>query len=93
MMDLGGMDLSEGIPSMEEVQQQQQAKAMYEEQKASILDQILEPAAKERISRLSIVNPDKATRIQDSLIQAATSGQLRNKVNNCVCIPYYCFMS
>ena len=74
------MDMSQGMPSMEQVQQQQEAKAQYEEQKANILDQILEPSTKERISRLMIVNPDMATRIQDSLIQAATSGQLRNKV-------------
>lgn len=75
------MDLSEGVPSMDQVQQQQQAKAAYEEQKANILDQILEPGTKDRIKRLAIVNPDMATRIQDSLIQAATSGQLRNKVS------------
>jgi DNA-binding TFAR19-related protein (PDSD5 family) len=80
-MDLSGMDMSEGMPSMEQMQQQQQAKAQYEEQKANILDQILEPGTKDRIQRLSIVNPDMATRIQDSLIQAATSGQLRNKVS------------
>ena len=80
-MDLSGMDLSEGVPSMDQVQQQQQAKAAYEEQKANILDQILEPGTKDRIKRLAIVNPDMATRIQDSLIQAATSGQLRNKVS------------
>ena len=81
-MDLSGMDMSEGMPSMEQMQQQQQAKAAYEEQKANILDQILEPATKDRIKRLAIVNPDMATRIQDSLIQAATSGQLKNKVSN-----------
>lgn len=80
-MDLEGMDLSEGIPSMDQMQQQQEAKAAYEEQKANILDQILEPGTKDRIKRLAIVNPDMATRIQDSLIQAATSGQLRNKVS------------
>mmetsp|Transcript_22209 Transcript_22209/g.32319 ORF Transcript_22209/g.32319 Transcript_22209/m.32319 type:complete len:97 (-) Transcript_22209:131-421(-) len=51
-----------------------------EEQKMSILDQILEPAAKDRILRLKIVKKEKAERVEHTLIQAATSGQLRGKV-------------
>ena len=36
------------IPSFEEMQVQQQQKAEYEERRQMILDQILEPPAKER---------------------------------------------
>jgi programmed cell death protein 5 len=51
-----------------------------EEQRASILDQILEPGAKDRIKRLALVKPDKARAVEDSLVVAATSGKLKSKV-------------
>lgn len=52
-----------------------------EEQRRSILDQILEPAAKDRLIRLALVKPEKARGMEDHLIRAATSGQLRSKVS------------
>jgi hypothetical protein len=51
-----------------------------EEQRQSILSQILEPAAKDRLKRLSLVKPDKARSVEDVLVRAATSGQLKSKV-------------
>ena len=51
-----------------------------EEQRRSILDQILEPEAKDRLIRLALVKPEKARVMEDHLIKAATSGQLRSKV-------------
>jgi programmed cell death protein 5 len=54
---------------------------MMDEQRLSILDQILEPAAKDRLLRLSMVKKEKASRVEASLIQAATSGKLRGKVS------------
>ena len=68
------------MPNIEEMQAQQQAQQQMEEQRASILDQILEPAAKDRMNRLKLVKKDKARAVEDSLIKAATSGQLRSKV-------------
>ena len=53
-----------------------------EEQRLSILDQILEPAAKDRLLRLSMVKKEKARNVENSLIQAATSGKLRGKVTH-----------
>jgi programmed cell death protein 5 len=52
------------------------------EQRASILDQILEPAAKDRLQRLGLVKKEKARRIEDTLISAATSGQLKTRVSS-----------
>lgn len=52
-----------------------------EEQRAMILDQILEPEAKARLTRLSMVKPDKARAVESSLIKAGTSGQLKSKVS------------
>lgn len=68
------------VPSMEEMQLQQQQKVENEERRISILEQILEAPAKERLSRLAIVKKDKVRSVEDNLIKAATSGQLRNKV-------------
>lgn len=45
-----------------------------------ILDQILEPSAKERIARMAIVRKEKARLVEDSLIRGATSGQIKQKV-------------
>ena len=69
-----------GVPSMEEMQAQQQQKAEREAQRESILDQVLEPAAKDRIARMKLVRAEKARAVEDSLIRAATTGQLKTKV-------------
>jgi DNA-binding TFAR19-related protein (PDSD5 family) len=70
-----------GMPSVEEMQQQEAAKKQMEEQRVAILEQILEPAAKDRMNRLKLVKKDKARAVEDSLIKAATSGQLRAKLS------------
>ncbi len=76
----GMLEKAGGMPGVEEMQAQAQAQAQMEEQRANILEQILEPAAKDRMNRLKLVKKDKARAVEDSLIKAATSGQLRNKV-------------
>lgn len=52
-----------------------------EERRAMILDQILEPAAKERLSRLSMVKKEKARAVEDSLLAGATNGRLKSKAS------------
>jgi programmed cell death protein 5 len=74
---------------MEEIQQQQAQAAAAEERRLSILDQILEPAAKERLSRMAIVKKEKARSIEDSLIRGATNGQLKSKVS----VHFVCFLA
>jgi programmed cell death protein 5 len=74
------MDPSQ-IPSQQEVQQQQQQQAAQEENRASILDQILEPAAKTRLARLAIVKKEFTRSVEDSVINAAKSGQLKARVS------------
>lgn len=78
MSQLGGE--GGGMPSAAEMQQQQAQQQQQEEMRTSILDQILEPASKERLTRLNLVRKDKARAVEDALIKAATSGQLRGKV-------------
>lgn len=53
-----------------------------EERRASILEQILEPEAKQRLSRLALVKKDKARAVEDSLIRGATNGKLQGKVTD-----------
>ncbi|KAK5945120.1 hypothetical protein PMZ80_002324 [Knufia obscura] len=51
-----------------------------EEQKASILNQILEPAAADRLGRIRMVKASRAEDVENRLIMLARSGQLRAKV-------------
>jgi len=81
-----GIDLSQlvggqGVPSLEQVQAEQAQKAEREAQREAILMSILEPAAAERITRMKLVRPDKARAVEDSLIRAATTGALKQKVS------------
>jgi len=72
-----GSDLSQ---MAEQAQMQKQQEDAMEEQRKSILDQILEPEAKERLARLAIVKQDKARAVELMLIQAAQTGKLQGKV-------------
>jgi programmed cell death protein 5 len=48
--------------------------------RASILGQILDPEAADRLGRIRLVKESRATAVEDRLIMLAKSGQLRNKV-------------
>jgi len=77
-----GMPAGMGMPSVEEMQMQQAQMAQMEEQRKAILDQILEPAAADRLRRLALVRKDTARAVEDSLIKAATSGKLAQMVSD-----------
>ncbi|KAJ6009683.1 hypothetical protein N7499_004919 [Penicillium canescens] len=61
----------------DQAQQRQQAEA---ERRASIMTQILDPAAADRLGRIRLVKESRATDIENRLIMLAQSGQLRQKV-------------
>jgi len=67
--------------AMEE-QEKKQVAAQEDERRAFILDQILEPDAKERMNRLALVKAAQAKTLSDSLIKAALSGQLQSKITD-----------
>ncbi|EKD15666.1 hypothetical protein MBM_06294 [Drepanopeziza brunnea f. sp. 'multigermtubi' MB_m1] len=50
------------------------------EARASILQQILEPEAADRLGRIRLVKESRARDVEDRLIMLARSGQLRSKV-------------
>ncbi|KAJ5510769.1 hypothetical protein LT330_005540 [Penicillium expansum] len=68
---------SAGQDGGEQAQQRRQAEA---EQRASILSQILDPDAADRLGRIRLVKESRATDIENRLIMLAQSGQLRSKV-------------
>lgn len=61
--------------------QQEEQKKREQEVKQSILQQILEPDAADRLGRIRLVKASRADDVENRLIMLARSGQLRQKVN------------
>ncbi|RMZ90521.1 hypothetical protein DV736_g2254, partial [Chaetothyriales sp. CBS 134916] len=64
-------------PTPEDADRQKQAES---EARSSILNQILEPDAADRLSRIRMVKESRAQLVEDRLIMIARAGQLRSKV-------------
>ncbi|ONH68884.1 Programmed cell death protein 5 [Cyberlindnera fabianii] len=47
---------------------------------SAALDQVLEPAARERLSRVNMVRPDRAKAVEQYIMRLAQSGQVRRKL-------------
>ncbi|PSK51709.1 hypothetical protein B9Z65_2976 [Elsinoe australis] len=60
--------------------QQEQQRQREEEARQSILNQILEPDALDRLGRIRLVKASRAEDVENRLIMLARSGQLRQKV-------------
>nr|XP_013796667.1 PREDICTED: programmed cell death protein 5 [Apteryx mantelli mantelli] len=60
---------------------QQEAKQREAEIRNTILAQVLDQAARARLSNLALVKPDKAKAVENYLIQMARFGQLPGKVS------------
>ena len=74
---------------MQEVQAQQSNQAAQEEraqqfenQKQSILRQILTPEARDRLANIKLANPEQANMIEMQLIQIAQSGRLQSVITD-----------
>ncbi|WFD46803.1 hypothetical protein GLX27_001445 [Malassezia furfur] len=72
----GGMGGQAGTDAEREEQMAQQ-----EEMKRQMLSQILDSDARERLSRIALVKPQKSKAVTDILIQMARSGQVRQRVS------------
>ncbi|RHZ23529.1 hypothetical protein DYB31_008502 [Aphanomyces astaci] len=67
--------------SMEQMQAEQMRKKENDEMKKQIISSIMTPEAKERLSRIAIVKPDKAAALEDTIIQMAQRGQLPGQID------------
>ncbi|XP_048371924.1 programmed cell death protein 5 [Sphaerodactylus townsendi] len=61
---------------------QQEAKQREAEMRNNILAQVLDQAARGRLSNLALVKPEKAKAVENYLIQMARFGQLGGKVSD-----------
>ncbi|CCF48864.1 hypothetical protein NDA18_004221 [Ustilago nuda] len=59
---------------------QEEQAAQQEEMKRQMLSRILDAEARERLSRIGLVKPQKAREITDLLIRMAQSGQIRGRI-------------
>ncbi|PKK25792.1 programmed cell death 5 [Columba livia] len=69
-----------GSPDPSSDQSQQEAKQREAEIRNTILAQVLDQAARARLSNLALVKPDKAKAVENYLIQMARFGQIPGKV-------------
>eukprot|EP00727_Mastigamoeba_balamuthi_P011232 m51a1_g6731 hypothetical protein (150) ;mRNA; r:194298-195079 len=67
--------------SPEQMAAQQEQRRMAEEQRNMFLQQILTYEARERLSRIALVKPDKARRVEDYLLHSAQTGRIKSKVD------------
>ena len=69
------------MPQSAEEQEAQAAKAEAEaERRGAALASLMDPKARERLSRIALVKPEKAQALENMLLQAAQRGQLGGKV-------------
>mmetsp|Transcript_40959 Transcript_40959/g.128375 ORF Transcript_40959/g.128375 Transcript_40959/m.128375 type:complete len:124 (-) Transcript_40959:1246-1617(-) len=70
-----------GMPSAEQLQQQQAQMQEMQEQRTAILEQVLEPEARSRLNRIKLVREEKAISLENQIISMATSGKIKQKIN------------
>ena len=56
-------------------------KSQIEDMRRNMLAQVLDNSARERISRIAIVKPEKARAVEDYILGMARSGRLVSKIN------------
>ncbi|KAL9237006.1 hypothetical protein vseg_011599 [Gypsophila vaccaria] len=72
---------SQPNPNPEQQSAQEEAKREAEERRQVMLAQILSAQARERLSRIALVKPEKARGVEDVVIRAAQTGQIAEKVS------------
>ncbi|WP_456468346.1 DNA-binding protein [Archaeoglobus sp.] len=62
--------------------QKEEMRRQYEMQKKAILRAILEPEAKERLSRVKLAHPELAEAVENQLVYLAQSGRIQSKITD-----------
>ncbi|KAL6779770.1 hypothetical protein ACKKBG_A13660 [Auxenochlorella protothecoides x Auxenochlorella symbiontica] len=81
MQELMAQQGGQAPRSAEEQQAAQEAQEAADDQRRGMLAAILQPSARERLARISLVKPDKARSIEDLILNAARRGQIQQKVS------------
>eukprot|EP00696_Hemimastix_kukwesjijk_P018833 gnl/Hemi2/7866_TR2716_c0_g1_i2.p1 gnl/Hemi2/7866_TR2716_c0_g1~~gnl/Hemi2/7866_TR2716_c0_g1_i2.p1 ORF type:complete len:129 (-),score=50.55 gnl/Hemi2/7866_TR2716_c0_g1_i2:262-648(-) len=68
-----------GMGGADAAQQAEQAKQQ-EERRQTMVMQVITAEARERLSRIALVKPDKARQVENMILQMATSGRLGGRV-------------
>ncbi|KAJ3128582.1 hypothetical protein HK098_004008 [Nowakowskiella sp. JEL0407] len=76
----GGMAGGPKFGGAEGGQEDAEKKSQMEEMRRTMLIQILDNDARERLARITMVKPEKGRAVEDLLIRMAQSGQLGGKV-------------
>ena len=63
-------------------QQAQEKQAKLEEQRQQMLDTLFSPEAKERLTRVRLVKPEKVRQVEDLVLQLAQSHQLGGPIQD-----------
>jgi programmed cell death protein 5 len=80
------MELQQRQREIEEFQRQQEIQRQIEMQKKAILRAILEPEAKERLSRLKLAHPELAEAVENQLVILAQSGRIQSKISDAMLV-------
>ncbi|KAF9405062.1 Programmed cell death protein 5 [Podila epigama] len=75
-----GSSLPSGMVPGKKDEEERAKKSQMEEMRRTMLIQILDGEARERLSRIAMVKADKARAVEDLLIRMAQGGQVRSKV-------------
>ena len=75
-------ELQQQASLQEGLEEQEAQEKQFEEQKKMILRSILTSTARERLGRIKVARPEVVESIENQLIMAFHSGQLKNKIND-----------
>ena len=75
-------ELQQQASLQEGLEEQEAQEKQFVEQKKKILRSILTTEARERLGRIKVARPEIVESIENQLIMAAQSGQLKNKIND-----------
>lgn len=67
---------------MQELQMEENADQQMEQQKHSVMRQLLEPEARERLARMKLARPDVGKMVEQQILMLAQSGRVNGKIDD-----------